>query len=70
MPYELGKRLVIGVASSAMFDLTESDTVFRTKGEEEYRKYQSDNIDNPLNKAMSQLRVAWGAPAPPASNVG
>ncbi|WP_240454988.1 MULTISPECIES: KUP/HAK/KT family potassium transporter [Aeromonas] len=22
------------------------------------------------NKAMSQLRVAWGAPAPPASNVG
>jgi 5'-nucleotidase len=44
MAYELGKRLVIGVASSAMFDLIESDTVFRTKGEEEYRKYQSENV--------------------------
>ncbi|MBJ7537766.1 5'-nucleotidase [Marinomonas transparens] len=53
MPYELDKRLVIGVASSAMFDLTESDNVFRTKGEEEYRKYQSENVNNPLNKGMS-----------------
>lgn len=53
MPYDLGKRLVIGVASSAMFDLTESDKVFRTKGEEEYRKYQSENIDSPLQKGVS-----------------
>jgi 5'-nucleotidase len=53
MPYELGKRLVVGVASSAMFDLTESDKVFRTKGEEEYRKYQSKNIDVPLDKGVS-----------------
>lgn len=53
MAYELGKRLVIGVASSAMFDLKESDTVFRTKGEEEYRKYQSEHVDSPLEKGMS-----------------
>lgn len=53
MPYELGKRLVVGVASSAMFDLTESDRVFRTKGEGEYRKYQSENIDVPLDKGVS-----------------
>jgi 5'-nucleotidase len=53
MAYELGKRLVIGVASSAMFDLIESDTVFRTKGEEGYRKYQSENVDNPLDKGVS-----------------
>lgn len=53
MAYDLGKRLVIGVASSAMFDLIESDTVFRTSGEEEYRKYQSENIDKPLDKGMS-----------------
>jgi 5'-nucleotidase len=53
MAYELGKRLVIGVASSAMFDLIESDTVFRTKGEEEYRTYQSENVDNPLDKGVS-----------------
>ncbi|MEI8667440.1 5'-nucleotidase [Pseudoalteromonas sp. B131b] len=53
MAYELGKRLVIGVASSAMFDLLESDTVFRKQGEEEYRKYQLENLDNPLNKGVS-----------------
>jgi 5'-nucleotidase len=53
MAYDLGKRLVIGVASSAMFDLLASDTVFRTYGEEEYRKYQLDNLDNPLDKGVS-----------------
>jgi 5'-nucleotidase len=53
MAYELGKRLVIGVASSAMFDLSESDTVFRKQGEEEYRKYQLENLENHLNKGVS-----------------
>jgi 5'-nucleotidase len=48
MPYDLEKRLVIGVASSAMFDLTESDSVFRREGESEYRKYQQKNLTNPL----------------------
>ncbi|WP_280217575.1 5'-nucleotidase [Nocardia neocaledoniensis] len=41
-------RLVIGVASSALFDLTESDNVFVSHGEEAYRKYQEENIDNRL----------------------
>ena len=53
MAYELGQRLVIGVASSAMFDLSESDQVFRNKGEAEYRKYQTENVDNPLDKGVS-----------------
>lgn len=48
MPYSLDNRLVIGIASSALFDLAESDEVFRSKGEEVYRKYQEKNIDNPL----------------------
>ncbi|MDF2806348.1 MAG: hypothetical protein K0S43_1294, partial [Cellulosimicrobium sp.] len=33
MGYDLSGRLVVGVASSALFDLTESDRVFRTQGE-------------------------------------
>jgi len=33
MPYELDQRLVIGLASSALFDLTESDRVFRELGQ-------------------------------------
>ena len=48
MPYELGQRLVIGIASSALFDLTESDAYFRANGEESYRKYQADRIDETL----------------------
>lgn len=52
MPYNLEDRLVIGVASSALFDLTESDEVFRSKGEAEYRIYQENKIDVPLDKGM------------------
>ncbi len=53
MPYELDDRLVIGVASSAVFDLSDSDTVFRAHGEEEYRKFQERNLDNPLPKGIA-----------------
>ncbi|MDW3710615.1 5'-nucleotidase [Pseudomonas solani] len=48
MPYELDNRLVIGLASSALFNLEESDYVFRTEGEDAYREYQRKNHNNPL----------------------
>jgi 5'-nucleotidase len=48
MPYSLEDRLVIGIASSALFDLEESDAVFRDRGEEEYRQFQEENLGNPL----------------------
>jgi len=53
MPYELEKRLVIGVASSAVFDLRDADEVFKTRGEEGYRKFQEDNLQNPLPKGIA-----------------
>lgn len=53
MPYDLESRLVIGVASSAVFDLAESDAVFRSKGEQEYRKFQEENLNNPLPKGIA-----------------
>lgn len=40
MPYDLTNRLVLGLASSALFDLEESDQIFRSEGEEAYRQYQ------------------------------
>ncbi len=40
--------MVVGLSSSALFDLTTSDEVFKTEGEEAYRKYQRENQDNPL----------------------
>ena len=53
MPYELNNRLVVGVASSAVFNLTDSDEVFRRDGEAVYRKYQEENLDTPLNQGIA-----------------
>lgn len=43
--YELNGRLVVGVASSALFDLTESDAYFREHGEAAYAEYQDNHVD-------------------------
>ncbi|MGV9788275.1 5'-nucleotidase [Streptomyces sp. NPDC003435] len=53
MPYELADRLVIGVASSALFDLTEADAVFREQGEESYRAYQEEHLDDTLGTGVA-----------------
>ncbi|WP_171907451.1 5'-nucleotidase [Burkholderia plantarii] len=53
MPYDLEKRLVIGVASSAMFDLSESDSIFKRDGEEKYREFQEKNLHTPLPKGIA-----------------
>lgn len=53
MPYSLQDRLVVGVASSAVFDLQDSDSVFRTRGEEDYRLFQQENLDVPLPKGIA-----------------
>ena len=43
MPFPIEDKLVIAIASSALFDLSESDLIYRQKGEEEYRKFQREN---------------------------
>ncbi|WP_308636345.1 5'-nucleotidase [Paenibacillus silvisoli] len=43
MPYPIENKFVIAVASSALFDLSESDKVFRERGEDEYRRFQRQN---------------------------
>lgn len=48
MSYDLQSRLVIGIASSALFDLSESDAVFREQGEEAYRAFQEQHLDDTL----------------------
>ena len=53
MPFSLDDRLVIGVASSAVFDLSASDAVFREKGEAEYRRYQEAHLENSLDKGIA-----------------
>lgn len=53
MPYELDNRLVIGVASSALFDLEESDAYFLEHGEDAYRVYQDERIDDQLRPGVA-----------------
>jgi 5'-nucleotidase len=48
MSYDLDGRLVIGIASSALFDLRESDLVFRRDGVPAYREYQEQRATTPL----------------------
>src|SRR5688500_16452213 len=44
----LENLLVVGVASSALFDLAESDAVFSSEGEQAYRAYQEAHLDEPF----------------------
>ncbi|MEX5589780.1 5'-nucleotidase [Pseudomonas urmiensis] len=53
MAYEIDDRLVIGVASSAVFDLSACDAVFRHEGEAQYRLYQQQNMHVPLARGIA-----------------
>lgn len=53
MAYPIDKKLVIAVASSALFDLSESHRVFQERGEDAYRDFQSANKDVQLNKGVA-----------------
>ncbi|MFG3039343.1 5'-nucleotidase [Streptomyces sp. NPDC048330] len=52
-PYDLRGRLVIGIASSALFDLADADAVFRDEGEEAYRAFQEAHLDDTLGKGVA-----------------
>ena len=53
MPFPIEQKLVIGIASSALFDLAESHAVYLEKGPEEYRLYQEAHIDAILGKGVA-----------------
>ncbi|MFF3860015.1 5'-nucleotidase [Streptomyces sp. NPDC002209] len=53
MKYDLSERVVIGIASSALFDLADCDAVFREQGEDAYRRYQEAHVDDALDKGVA-----------------
>jgi 5'-nucleotidase len=53
MPFPIQEKFVITIASSALFDLSESDLVYREKGIKAYREYQEKNIDNTLKRGVA-----------------
>jgi 5'-nucleotidase len=53
MAVELNGTLVLGIASSALFDLTDANQVFETQGEELYRSYQREKVDEALRPGVA-----------------
>jgi 5'-nucleotidase len=53
MAFHIEHKLVIGVASSALFDLSESHQVYLDKGPDGYRKYQEEHLDVILGKGVA-----------------
>ena len=53
MGYPIDRKLVIAVASSALFDLTESDRYFKKHGDRKYRRFQEKNIDKPFKEGVA-----------------
>jgi len=53
MPYPIQEKLVIAVASSALFDLRDSDAVFREKGTEAYRAHQRAHENEVLRPGVA-----------------
>lgn len=53
MPYPIEKKLVIAVSSSALFDMQDSDAVFRQDGEDAYRVYQQKHLNDPLKEGVA-----------------
>jgi hypothetical protein len=52
MPYSLDDKLIVAVASSALFDLSESDRVYPELGTEKYREFQRANENNVLSPSL------------------
>lgn len=48
MPVSFDGKLVIAISSSALFNLDESDRVFREQGLDAYQRYQIEHEDSPL----------------------
>jgi len=68
MAYELENRLVVGVSSRALFDLTEENEIFEREGVEAYCKYQVEHENDllkpgngyPLIKALLNINKIPG----------
>lgn len=53
MAYPIADKLVVAIASSALFDLSESGKVFAEQGEAAYRQHQRGNENVPLTPGVA-----------------
>ena len=64
MPIELNETLVVGISATALFDLSESDEIFKQKSKsdpdsaiDEYRKHMLGKEDEPLEDGTGMSLV-------------
>lgn len=53
MPFSIDDKLVVGVSSTALFDLSLEDDIFLTQGVEAYKEYQKANRGKILEKGVA-----------------
>ena len=53
MPYPIDKKLVVGVSTTALFDLEEEDRIYREERVVVYKKLQFESKTKPLNKGLA-----------------
>lgn len=53
MSYPIDKKLVVAVSSSALFDLSESNSVFVEEGPQAYKDFQKKNLNKVLDKGVA-----------------
>ena len=53
MGFQIEQKLVVAIASSALFDLGKADRVFREQGEDAYREYQREHEDEVLERGVA-----------------
>ena len=53
MPYSVEGKIVVAISSSALFDMSESDKIFREQGLIAYKEHQRKNIDGPFKKGVA-----------------
>ena len=53
MPYPIEKKFVIAVSSSALFNLTIPDSIYRARGVDEYRIFMEKTVNEPFEKGVA-----------------
>lgn len=53
MPYPIERKLVVGVSTSALFDLRTEDSIYNAEGYDAYRHYQKAHIRDTLPKGAA-----------------
>ena len=63
MPYPIDEKLVVALASSALFDLGEGGRIYRDLGVDAYRDYQRAHEATVLAPGVAFPMVSGGTPS-------